>query len=78
MKTGNSRLVKFKKIEEEENIETNAFMKVDVCSRWNSTYLMLNTAISYEKVFARYEEEDPTYTIELCGDKGLGISVDDD
>jgi hypothetical protein len=78
IKTGNSRLVKFKKIVEEENIETNAFLKVDVCTRWNSTYLMLNTVISYEKAFARYEEEDPTYTIELCGDKGPGIPVDDD
>jgi hypothetical protein len=78
IKTGNSRLVKFKKIAEEENIETNAFLKVDVCTRWNSTYLMLSTTISYEKVFARYEEEDPTYTIELCGDKGPGIPVDDD
>jgi hypothetical protein len=79
IKTGNSRLVKFKKIAEEENIETNAFLKVDVCNtRWNSTYLMLNTAISYEKVFVRYEEEDSTYTIELCGDKGPGILVDDD
>jgi hypothetical protein len=78
IKTRNSRLVKFKKIAEEENIETNAFLKVDVCTRWNSTYLMLNTAISYEKVFARYEEEDPTYTIELCGDKCPGILVVDD
>jgi hypothetical protein len=39
---------------------------------------MLNTAISYEKVFARYEEEDPTYTIELCGDKCPRILVVDD
>jgi hypothetical protein len=39
---------------------------------------MLNTVISYEKVFVRYEDEDPMYTIELCGDKGPEIPVDDD
>ncbi|XP_025800207.1 zinc finger BED domain-containing protein RICESLEEPER 2-like [Panicum hallii] len=78
VKNGSSRLAKFKKLAEEENVETNAFLKLDVCTRWNSTYLMLNTAIMYEKVFVRYEEEDPAYTIELCGDKGLGIPVEYD
>jgi hypothetical protein len=39
---------------------------------------MLHSAISYEKAFAKYEEEDPTYTIELCGDKGHGIPLEDD
>jgi hypothetical protein len=60
IKNSPSRLVKFRKIVEEENVQTNAFLKLDVCTRWNSTYLMLNSAISYEKVFAKYEEEDPT------------------
>jgi hypothetical protein len=65
IKNSPSRLVKFKKIAEEENVQINALLKLDVCTRWNSTYLMLNSTISYDKVFAKYEEEDPTYTIEL-------------
>ena len=39
---------------------------------------MLNTAIAYEKAFIKYEEEDPTYTIELCGEKGPGVPLDED
>jgi hypothetical protein len=39
---------------------------------------MLNSAISYQKVFANYEEEDPTYTIDLCRDKCHGIPLGDD
>lgn len=37
---------------------------------------MLKTAINYEKVFARYLEEDPCYTIDLApsNNKGVGQS----
>jgi hypothetical protein len=28
--------------------------------------------------FAKYEEEDQTYIIELCGEKGHGIPIEDD
>lgn len=43
IKDGTSRLIAFKKPVELENLETNAFLKLDGCTRWNSTYL--------EKVF---------------------------
>jgi hypothetical protein len=33
VKNGSSRLAKFKKLAEEENVETNAFLKLDVCTR---------------------------------------------
>jgi hypothetical protein len=51
-------MAKFKKIAEEENVQTNVFLKLDVCTRWNSTYLMLHSAISYEKAFAKYLFEE--------------------
>ncbi|WVZ79992.1 hypothetical protein U9M48_027510 [Paspalum notatum var. saurae] len=53
-------------------------LDLDVCTQLNSTYDMLKAACAYEKVFSRYEEEDPYYTIELISDKGLGVSDEQD
>ncbi|KAI8550983.1 hypothetical protein RHMOL_Rhmol06G0149200 [Rhododendron molle] len=33
--------------------------------KWNSTYLMLSTALIFQKAFERLEEEDPHFLIEL-------------
>lgn len=59
-------------------MDSEAFLSLDVCTRWNSTYLMLAIAINFEKVFARYEEEDPLYTLDLTSEKAPGIPVDSD
>jgi hypothetical protein len=64
IKNSTSRLAKFKEIAEEEKVETKAFLNLYICTRWNSTYLMLKAAISYEKVFARYLDEDLMYAID--------------
>ena len=39
---------------------------------------MLKAACAYEKVFTRYAEEDPYYTIELISDKGPGVPDEHD
>ncbi|XP_066317809.1 zinc finger BED domain-containing protein RICESLEEPER 2-like [Miscanthus floridulus] len=48
-------------------------MTLDICTRWNSTYLMLNAAQKYQKAFERYSDEDPYYILELEGENGPGV-----
>jgi hypothetical protein len=52
IKSGTSRLIKFKEIVEEEKVDCKAFLKLDVPIRWNYTYQMLKATIVYE-VFMR-------------------------
>lgn len=70
IKNGTSRLVKFKEIAEEEKVDIKAFLRLDVPTRWNSTYLMLKAAIVYEKVFLRLAEDDISYVLELSEVRG--------
>ena len=60
-----SRLTKFKECANLEKVKTKALSILDVSTRWNSTYYMLKAAVSYEKVFARYADEDPYFAIDL-------------
>jgi hypothetical protein len=73
VRAGTSRIVKFKEIAQLEKVDTKAFLNLDICTRWNSTYDMLVAACSYEKVFARYPDEDPYYTIELLSEVKPGV-----
>jgi hypothetical protein len=73
IRTGGNRIVKFKEILEEEKVESKAFLKNDVPTRWNSTYIMLRAANVYEKVFTRLAEEDLSYKLYLSEENdGLG------
>ena len=78
IKTGTSRLPNFKRCAELAKVQTKAFLNLDVCTRWNSTYLMLNAAQKYEKAFQRYSDEDPYYMLELEGEGGHGVPVKTD
>ncbi|XP_052883503.1 zinc finger BED domain-containing protein RICESLEEPER 2-like [Gossypium arboreum] len=59
-----------------EKIECKKMLCLDVCTRWNSTYLMLDTAQNFERAFERFEEQDTNFRAEL--ERGEGWpSVDD-
>ncbi|KAK1609538.1 hypothetical protein QYE76_033211 [Lolium multiflorum] len=73
IKNGTTRLDKFKECADLEKVDTKAFLNLDVCTRWNSTHDMLKAAIIYEKVFARYAEEDIYYTIDLTYEKSSSV-----
>ncbi|KAL4278649.1 hypothetical protein GQ457_03G010800 [Hibiscus cannabinus] len=38
---------------------------LDVCTRWNLTYLMLDAAQNFERAFERFEEQDTNFRSEL-------------
>ncbi|KAI4305058.1 hypothetical protein L6164_028448 [Bauhinia variegata] len=54
-------LQKFKQAAHAENISSGAFLCFDVPTRWNSTYIMLEQAIPFQKPFDRLEDEDEGY-----------------
>lgn len=77
-----NRVERFKKCALEEKISTQSMLCLDVPTRWNSTYLILGTAVKYVNPFKRYDEEDPHYNDDLWDvdgyGKGLGKPISDD
>lgn len=64
-----ARLLKFKKCIEIEKISCKSYVCLDVPTRWNSTYLMLEAAVKFEKAFDRLEDEDASYRHDLSPNK---------
>uniref|UniRef100_A0A803LSE4 BED-type domain-containing protein n=1 Tax=Chenopodium quinoa TaxID=63459 RepID=A0A803LSE4_CHEQI len=78
IKQSPSRLVRFKKCVVEEKINSKKLLCLDVPTRWNSTFLMLDAALVFEYAFERYSEEDPHYVIELNEREGKGCPTSED
>lgn len=57
-----SRFDKFKECALIERIESKSFVLLDVPTRWNSTYLMLESALKFIKAFERMEDDDNGYS----------------
>ncbi|XP_077222135.1 zinc finger BED domain-containing protein RICESLEEPER 2-like [Tasmannia lanceolata] len=60
-----ARLKLLKECVEFERIQSKSSLCLDVSTRWNSTYLMLNAAEKFEKAFERSDDQDPYFTSEL-------------
>ncbi|XP_061358792.1 zinc finger BED domain-containing protein RICESLEEPER 4-like [Gastrolobium bilobum] len=71
IKSSSSRLAKFKVCIEKQKIESNCLVSLDVETRWNSTYLMLDSALKHQKAFELLELEDKKYVFELQRGKGV-------
>ncbi|XP_038888299.1 zinc finger BED domain-containing protein RICESLEEPER 2-like isoform X2 [Benincasa hispida] len=56
-----ARLKKFKKCVENEKISCNSVMCLDDPTKWNSTYMMLESAIKFAKAFDRLEDDEDAY-----------------
>ena len=61
-----SRTQKFKAYIEREKISSNKLLCLDVVTRWNSTYFMLEAAKKYQKVFDQLELYNAQYICESC------------
>lgn len=55
------RLGIFKHCAEKEKISTKQLVCLDVPTRWNSTYMMLESAENFERAFQRMAEEDTSF-----------------
>ncbi|KAM3281897.1 hypothetical protein P3S67_027544 [Capsicum chacoense] len=78
-----ARIRKFNRYCKFENIECKKSFCLDVLTRWNSTYLMLDTAQYFETAFNRYDLEDSglsTYlATNVCEDGSVvGVLENDD
>ncbi|XP_055960138.1 zinc finger BED domain-containing protein RICESLEEPER 2-like [Mercurialis annua] len=62
------RLSKFKECKLSTETETKRSLCLDVPTRWNSTYLMLSTALLYQKVFEEYEDVESSFKKDLGDD----------
>lgn len=62
-----------------KKIQSKSLLCLDVCTRWNSTYLMLNTTQKLERAFERYGEVDPNFRVELGKEDGEnGVPLEGD
>jgi hypothetical protein len=65
-----SRWLKFKNCVEHEKIASKGLVCLDCDTRWNSTFLMLDASLKFQKAFERMEE-DAQYVLELTSKKGI-------
>jgi len=66
-----SIFIKFKEYVERQNIEYKGHIWLDVETRWNSTYLMLDVAFKHKNAYDQLEFYDTKYATELG--KGTGL-----
>jgi len=52
------RLQRFNEFVKKEKIKSKSFLCLDIATRWNFTYLMLEHALKFQKVFKRMDDED--------------------
>ena len=76
VRSSNSRTTRFQTAAHEEKIESKRCVHLDVETRWNSTYFMLDCDLIFQKAFDRLEEEDPKFKGELEKLKGTPTEAD--
>ena len=72
MKASPARFEKFQECVENKKIKAKCLLSLNVPTRWNSTYLMLDCALKFVGAFDRLEEEDGHYKLYFCEVDGNG------
>lgn len=78
VKNSPARYKRFLECVEIEKIGTKKLLSLDVPTRWNSTYLMLESAIPLRRVFDAYKDVDLGYANDLAKPPFDGIPTGDD
>ncbi|CAN1291149.1 Zinc finger BED domain-containing protein RICESLEEPER 2 [Linum perenne] len=76
VRSSTSRLQRFKACVHEEKLNGKKLVCLDVETRWNSTYLMLQSAVVFQRDFERLEEKDVVFRSELQKLKGTPLETD--
>ncbi|KAJ0089497.1 hypothetical protein Patl1_14178 [Pistacia atlantica] len=71
MRSSPNKAQAFERCVKEERVACKCTVCLDIATRWNSTYLMLDSEIKFRKVFKRLEDEDPNYNIDFSHDTPL-------
>ncbi|XP_024164489.1 zinc finger BED domain-containing protein RICESLEEPER 2-like [Rosa chinensis] len=61
VRSSGARLEEFEKAVEKEKVECNKICILDVPTRWNSTFLMLDTSLELKKAFQKLSDDDERY-----------------
>ncbi|KAL5577836.1 hypothetical protein UlMin_019535 [Ulmus minor] len=75
VRSSSARLKRFKEASTEANIESKALLCLDVMTRWNSTYMMLEASLKFKKAFKNLEA-DANYTKYFDEEKVNGLIID--
>ncbi|CAN1135792.1 Zinc finger BED domain-containing protein RICESLEEPER 2 [Linum perenne] len=76
VRSSTSRLQRFKACVHEEKLDSKKLVCLDVETRWNSTYLMLQLVVAFQRAFERLEEKDLVFRSELQKSKGTPMETD--
>ncbi|KAI8530204.1 hypothetical protein RHMOL_Rhmol11G0037400 [Rhododendron molle] len=69
VKSSPSRMATFRSCVEKEGITCDLVPCLDVPTRWNSTYFMLERALRYRKAFERLEDENTLFSLSVREDE---------
>ncbi|CAN1777141.1 Zinc finger BED domain-containing protein RICESLEEPER 2 [Linum perenne] len=69
VRSSRSREAKFHAQVTAQNVQSKRMVSLDCQTRWNSTFLMLDTALVYERVFTVLDAIDPTFQEDLLARK---------
>ena len=75
VRSSSARLKRFKEASTEANIASKALLCLDVMTRWNSTYMMLEAALKFKKAFKNLEG-DTNYTTYFDEEKVNKLIID--
>ncbi|KAH0744720.1 hypothetical protein KY290_032713 [Solanum tuberosum] len=79
VRSSSTKTRNFLKCVEMQKIECDKMLSLDVPTRWNSTYLMLDTIEKFEKAFERLDLYDGNFTsflaTDVCEDGSIAGSI---